>query len=234
MRGPGRALVRAVILAIIKPLFRMKFVHIERIPKEGAVLVVANHLANADPLVVNAAFPRPLHFMGKKELFEVPLLHYVLRFGGCFPVDRGKSDRAAIRHAVNLLTEGIPVGIFPEGTRSITRSLARGNSGVGLLALMSGVPIQPIVVTGTERLPMNGAKGKLAEGVKPPDPGHEGVRVLFGEPFLIPKSIDGRRVTSEEATDIIMIEIARLLPPDYRGVYADALANEQTRRALPA
>jgi len=212
----------------------MRIEHIERVPDDGAVLVVANHLANADPIIVNAAFPRPLHFMAKKEAFDVPIIPFFLRLGGAFPVDRGKADRSAIRRAHNALMSGIPVGIFPEGTRSLNRALAKGHSGVGLLALMSGVPVQPIVVTGTERLPLNGKKRKLAPGVKTPDSGHSGVRVLFGEPFKVPKEINGRRVSSDEATNIIMIEIARLLPSDYRGVYADALANEHTRRALPA
>jgi 1-acyl-sn-glycerol-3-phosphate acyltransferase len=102
-----------------------------------------------------------------------------------------------------------------------------------MLALKSGAPVIPLVVTGSERLPFNGKKGRLQAGANTPAPGHKGVRLLFGEPFVIPRMIDERKISTDEATDIIMVEIARLLPPDYRGVYSDALANETTRRAIP-
>jgi len=101
-----------------------------------------------------------------------------------------------------------------------------------MLALTSGAPIQPVAITGTERLPMNGAKGR-AGGELARDPGHGGCQILFGAPFRIPREIDGRKVSADEATEIMMIEIARLLPPDYRGVYADALSHETVRRAQP-
>lgn len=211
----------------------MKLVHVERVPAVGSMLVVANHIHNADPVLVNAAFPRPLHFMAKKEVFSVPVVKTFLRWGGAFPVDRGKADRNAIRAAQDRLATGIAVGVFPEGTRSLTRSLAKAHSGAGLLALTSGAPVLPMTVTGTERLPFNGSKGKIPGGAPRQDPGHNGVRILFGEPFLVPREIDGRRVSSDEATEIIMIEIARLLPLDYQGVYADTLRNETHRRALP-
>ena len=233
LRGPWRRVVRFLILGILKILLRVKLEHIERVPANGALLVAANHIHNADPLVVNAAFPRPIHFMAKKEAFHVPVLPVFLRWAGAFPVDRGKADRSAIRRAQETLAAGIPIGIFPECTRSVTRALAPAHSGAGLLALMSGAPVMPIVVTGTEKLPLNGAKGKAAANVPGKDPGHKGVRVLFGELFMVPREIDGRKVTSDEATEIIMVEIARLLPPDYRGVYTEALANETVRRAVP-
>jgi 1-acyl-sn-glycerol-3-phosphate acyltransferase len=233
LQGPWRRIVRAILLAILYPLFRLKLEHLDRVPPEGPVLVISNHIHNADPLVVNAAFPRPIHFMAKKEAFHVPLLPVFMRLAGAFPVDRGNADRGAIKVAVETLAAGIPVGIYPEGTRSVTRSLAKAHSGAGLIALMSGVPVMPIVVTGTERLPFNGAKGRLASGAPAQNPGHKGVHVLFGELFTIPRTIDGRRVGSEQATEIMMIEIARLLPPDYRGIYADLLAQETVRRAIP-
>lgn len=233
LRGRPRRIVRGVVLSLFKPLFRLRLEHEERVPKCGGVLVVANHLHNADPILVNAAYPRPLHFMAKKEAFNFAPLRFFLRAGGAFPVDRGKADRAAIRRAQAALAAGIAVGIFPEGTRSVTRSLQKAHSGAGMLALTGGVPVQPVVVTGTERLPLNGSKGRLAENASGPNPGHKGTRILFGEPFLVPREIEGRKVTTDEATEIIMVELARLLPPDYRGAYAEAFERETTRRALP-
>ena len=231
LRGRPRVVIRRMLLTILRIVINMRLVHVERVPRSGAVLVVANHLHNADPALISAAFPRPVHFMAKKEAFHVPVLPWLLRTAGAFPVDRGKADRSAIRRALLVLERGIAVGMFPEGTRSKTRSLQRAHAGAGLIAVTAGVPILPIAITGTERMPLNGAKGKAVASLLTPEPVHEGVRVLFGETFTIPREIDGRRVTAAEATEIIMVEIARLLPSDYRGVYAETLDNELLRRA---
>jgi 1-acyl-sn-glycerol-3-phosphate acyltransferase len=233
LRGRPRSVVRAIALLLFRPLFRLKIERPEIVPKEGALLVVSNHLHNADPILTVAAFPRSIHYMAKKEVFAIPLVNQFVRFLGSFPVDRGKADRQAVRRAEGALQQGIPVGMFPEGTRSVTRSLQPAHAGAGMLALKTGAPILPLVVTGTERLPFNGKKGKLQAAAKMPEPGHKGVRLLFGDPFVIPRFIGDRKISSDEATEIIMIEIARLLPPDYHGVYADALANETERRAEP-
>jgi 1-acyl-sn-glycerol-3-phosphate acyltransferase len=201
----------------------MRLKQIEQVPAAGGVLVVANHVHNADPILLNAAYPRPIHFMAKKEAFDVPVLPWILRWVGAFPVNRGKSDRAAIKRALAALEHGIAVAMFPEGTRSRVFALQQAHPGAGLLALAADVPVQPIAITGTERLPMNGAKGK-ARGELARDPGHSGVQILFGEPLRIPKEIDGKRVTAEQATEMMMVAVARLLPEAYRGVYVERAA----------
>lgn len=224
IRGRPRRILRAFLLFILRFTIKLHLEHVERAPK-GAALVVSNHVHNADPVLTAIAYPEAVHYMAKIEVFRVPVLKNILRWSGAFPVDRGKSDRTAIRRADAALQRGIAVGIYPEGTRSLTLSLAKAHSGVGLLALRNNVPVLPVVVTGTERLPFNGAKGKARTNVKMPDPGHRGVRILFGEPFFIPQQMNGKRTTPDQATELIMIEIARLLPPDYRGVYADRVAD---------
>jgi 1-acyl-sn-glycerol-3-phosphate acyltransferase len=226
--------LRAALLAMLRLVLRLRVEGLDRVPATGPVLVVSNHLHNADPILNVIAFPRPVHYMAKKEAFGFPLFRWVLRWGGAFPVDRGKADRAAIRRAEATLAHGIAIGIFPEGTRSLTRALQPAHAGAGLLALRSGAPVLPMAITGTERLPFNGAKGRVQAQVPLSDPGHRGVRIRFGELFKVPAQLDGRRVTPEEATEIIMVEIARLLPPDYRGVYAERLSAEGgCRRAEP-
>lgn len=233
LRGPLRRAVRRVLLTLIRLPLGFKLSGVEMVPTNEAVLVVSNHLHNADPVLLEIAYPRPLHFMAKKEAFSSPVFRFFLRIGGAFPVDRGRADRSAIKAAQQRLAAGIAVAIYPEGTRSPVRALQQAHGGAGMLAMVSNAPVQPVVITGSEKLPLNGSKGKLAPGMVAPDPGHSGVRILFGEPFRIPREIDGRKVTSDEATEIIMVEIARLLPEGYRGVYADALAREEKRRALP-
>jgi len=232
LRGKPRKVVRALVLALLKVVARLRIERVDRVPMEGPVLVVSNHLHNIDPVLTIAAFPRSVHYMAKKEAYNVPVLKQLMKLVGAFPVDRGKGDRTAIRRAEGALAQGIAVGMFPEGTRSVTRSLQQAHSGAGMMALKSGAPVIPLVITGSERFPFNGKKGKIQPSAKTPEPGHKGIRLLFGEPFVIPRAIADRKITTDEATEIIMVEIARLLPPDYRGVYAEALEKETVRRAV--
>ena len=227
IRGRPRRALRAALLAILRVVLGLRVMHAERAP-EGGVLVVSNHLHNADPVLTAIAYPNPIHYMAKKEVFGIPVIKYILRWAGAFPVDRGKSDRNAIRRAEAALARGIAVGMYPEGTRSVTRALATAHAGVGLLALRNDALVLPVVVTGTERLPFNGAKGRAQASARMPEPGHKGVRILFGEPFRIPREIDGKKVSPDEATERIMVEIARLLPPDYRGIYADRVQSSSS------
>ena len=220
LRGRGFRAVRRVLWLVLGPALRMRVDGLERVPATGPLLVVCNHLHNADPVIVSVAFPRPLHFMAKKELFGVPVIGWLIRKVGAFPVDRGTADRAAIRHAEAALRQGIAVGMFPEGTRSLTGALQRAHPGVGLLALRSGAPVLPMVVTGSERLPLNGAKGRR------PTAGRREVLVQFGDTFAIPRELDGHRVTADQATDMMMAAVARMLPEQYRGVYADSVAGD--------
>jgi 1-acyl-sn-glycerol-3-phosphate acyltransferase len=233
LRGRPRRLVRRVLYMLFWVLIGFRIEHIERAPATGPVILVSNHLHNADPILTEVAFPRSIHYMAKKEVFGIPIVQLIVRWVGAFPVNRGKADRSAIRRANAALHQGIPVGLFPEGTRSPTRALQQAHAGAGLLALTSGAPVLPLAITGTEKLPFNGKRGRIQAHSPMPQSGHRGVRVLFGEPFLIPRQIDGRKLTSDEATEIMMVEIARLLPPDYRGIYADLLDQETTRRAIP-
>ncbi len=214
VHGWPRVVLMAITLAMLRPLLRLRLVGDESAPAEGPLLVVSNHLSNADPLLLEAAFPRPLFFMGKAELFRNPVFRWLLlRFGG-FPVERGTADRAAIRHAVVVLQAGLALGVYPEGGRSHTGALVKGRPGVGLIALQSGAPVLPIAMTGTEYFPVNGEMPPRRPVATP-----RGVTIRFGEPFRIPDRVDGRRVTPEEATWLIMTRVAELLPARYRGVY---------------
>ncbi len=226
LQGRWFLLVRAIFLLVLRPAVGFRVEGLEHVPASGPVLVVCNHLHNADPVLISAAFPRPLHFMAKRELFQVPVVGWLIRRVGAFPVDRGKADRAALRRAEAALQQGIAVGMFPEGTRSVSRSLQRALPGAALVALRTRVPILPLVITGSERLPGNGAKARREAGVVDPAPSHRGIRVRIGQPFHLPSPPAGGRLSSEAAIEVMMAEVARLLPPDYRGVYAEAAEHE--------
>jgi len=211
-------ITRTIILFLTRILLGMRIEGVDRVPRDGGILVIGNHLHNADPLLISIACPRPLHFMAKRELMTVPVIGRIIRLGGTFAVDRGRADRTAIRRAEATLVQGIALGMFPEGTRSPSRQIERALPGAGLIALRGNATIVPVAITGSERLPFNGAKGSQA---RKPDPGHRGVRIVFGEPFRLPSAIDGKRTSPEQAIDLAMRRVAEMLPDAYRGIYRD-------------
>jgi 1-acyl-sn-glycerol-3-phosphate acyltransferase len=234
LRRRTRALIAVPLSAVMRLLFGYRVKGMENIPETGPFILISNHIANADPILTQIALKRNCHFFTKKEAFEVPVIGRFAAWTGGFPVDRGTADRKAIRRGLAALEQGIGVGIYPEGTRSVNFGLQKGFSGAGMIALMSGAPIVPSVITGSERMPGNGKKGKITAGLKQPDPGHKGVLVEYGKPFVIPRELDGRRLRAEEATDMMMMVLARMLPPDYRGVYGERVAAEEAEQRQAA
>ncbi|HEX3722830.1 MAG TPA: lysophospholipid acyltransferase family protein [Nitrolancea sp.] len=207
---------RPFVLAAFRVLIGFRIEGLENVPRKSGALVISNHLHNSDPILLVAAYPRPLLWMAKKEVFGVPFIGWVADSAGAFPVDRGSADRAALRNAERLLREDFLVGVFPEGTRSTSGGLKDVYPGVALIAVKSGVPILPTAIFGSETLPFNGRKGRRRRK------GRLRVTVRIGEPFHLPaKTDDGRRRDMSELTDIMMIQIARLLPEEYRGIYAE-------------
>jgi len=222
MQGPVFVVLRVILLNLCRLLLGMRLVGANHVPRTGPLLVVSNHLHNADPVLVSIACPRPLHFMAKEELLRVPVIGRIIRWGGSFPIARGKADRKAIRMAVARLDQGIAVGMFPEGTRSRTWQMNKALTGAGLVASMGKSQIQPCAITGTEWLPFNGSKGRKKRQRKHVWDIRPHVTIVFGEPFTLPETgEDGKRLTPEQATEIMMQRIAALLPEEYRGHYAN-------------
>jgi 1-acyl-sn-glycerol-3-phosphate acyltransferase len=208
-------------LALYTRLFtRLHVEGTEHIPTKGPVIIVSNHLSMMDILALSVPCKRQEHFMAKIELFQVPIFGWYIHTLGAFPVRRGESDRESLRIAADVLSSGQVLVIFPEGHRSDDHALIPGHSGVALIAMRSGAPIVPVAITGTEHV------SPLRFGLWAPR-----VRVVFGEPFMLPS--EGRRTREdlERGIDQIMRRIAALLPPAYRGVYADPAP---TSTATPA
>lgn len=164
----------------------------ENLPHSGGVVLVANHVSYWDPVVVICAFSRKVHFMAKSELFKIPVIGYVLRIAGSFPVRRDRSDREAIRTAIRLLEEGQVVGVFPEGTRSHSGELLKPHLGAAMLAAKAKVPMIPIALIGTR-----GVIGR--------------VRMLIGTPIVCPESKKTSKADLEKASDLVMDQIAALI-----------------------
>ncbi|MCL5257553.1 MAG: 1-acyl-sn-glycerol-3-phosphate acyltransferase [Chloroflexi bacterium] len=180
-------------------------------PASGAVLVIANHTSNLDPLLVGLAVPRWVRFLSKEEIFHWPVVGELARLFRVIPIDREKKDHRAMRLSLGVLKDGGVLCLFPEGHRSRTGQLLRGQPGAALIAARTGATILPLGIAG-------GREGLLGKPV--PLLGRK-ISVCIGEPFHLPK-VQGRldRETAQQLADEMMMKIAELLPPEKRGVYA--------------
>lgn len=126
----------------------------ENIPKDGAFILVANHISARDPLFLASTVPLriKIRFMAKKELFKNPVMNKICTWLGAFPVDRGAADMSAIHTAMGILKAGEPLGIFPQGTRSKDNSRTPMLSGTSLIALRANAPVIPAYIDGPYRL----------------------------------------------------------------------------------
>lgn len=146
------ALAKGLIWVVFRIFFRLRAEGLQHLPARGPLILAANHSSYLDPPLLGAATPRRVHFMAKRELFDIPVLSQLISRFGAFPVKRGGLDRQAIRHALELLAQGSVIGLFPEGTRGKEDGLLPGQQGVAMLATRTGAPIVPVGLIGTRRL----------------------------------------------------------------------------------
>lgn len=182
---------KALCTAVLKPFYRIKVIGQENFPKDQGVLLCTNHIDNLDPPVVGLTAPRPVHFMAKEELFQLPMLKSILPNVNAFPVKRGLSDRQAIRKALELLRSGQVVGMFPEGTRSKTGEIGKGLTGAGFFALKGDALVMPCAIIGPYRP-------------------FKQLKVVYGEPIDMTPYRE-RKASAEEATEVIMTAIQKLI-----------------------
>lgn len=152
--------LRATVARVLPVIYRTRFSGTENIP-QGPAILASNHTSYLDPVLLWCGAPRPVHFMAKAELWEIPVLGWAIDKLLAFPVKRGAPDRTAIARASSLLEAGELVGIFPEGTRTRTPDsdeLGEANEGAAFLALRTGTPVLPVGISGTERVLPPGAK----------------------------------------------------------------------------
>ena len=142
----------------LRPLFQLVFPHKthgrENVPAEGGFVLCINHISAFDPIHVAACLPykRQVRYMAKKELWNIKLLKLMLNELKCIPVDRGNADLSAVRTAMQVVKEGHPLGIFPQGTRSKNNQPTPFLGGASMIALRAGVPVIPCYIDGPYRL----------------------------------------------------------------------------------
>lgn len=167
MRFAFRFLQFAIQL-YLRLLFRIQVQGREHIPRQGKLILAANHVSGYDPFVIGSLVPRGLYFLAKRELFRNPLLGAVLRvLLHAVPVDRRDIGHTTVRRINELLAAGEAILLFPEGTRSRSGQIGEGKAGVGMLAVANRADIVPVRVDG-----LHEARGSLWR--------RRHIRVVFG------------------------------------------------------
>ncbi len=215
-----RRVLQALARGLVRLLARVEARGLEHIPRQGPLVLTVNHLGDADALVVLAHLPWQPEVLAAMELYDILPIRWLLNLYGAIWVHRGRPDRRALRAALQALAEGRVVALAPEGRQSVTRSLEEGTEGAAFLALKAGAPVLPVALTGTEDEHVFGHLKRLRR---------PRVSVTFGPPFSLndlPASGPRFRAALQEGTERIMLAIARLLPPRYRGVYREKVEEE--------
>jgi 1-acyl-sn-glycerol-3-phosphate acyltransferase len=152
-RGVGWTYTLARIVLTIPTIliFRLRAIGLENVPKEGPLVLAPNHFSQMDHFFIGVYLRRKIRFMAKSQLFGPPVLTYIYKHGGVFPVRRGHHDEEAMETARLLLDQGEMLLVYAEGGRSRSQRLGEPKPGVGRIALESGAPIVPVALHGSER-----------------------------------------------------------------------------------
>ena len=189
-------LFRILLKIVFNGFMRVKVIDRDKLPKEGAVILTANHVGMLDMFMIGYRIPRLVHWMAKEELFHVKLLAPLIRKLGAFPIARGKGDTAAVEFAINTVKSGQALILFPEGTRSKTGELLKLKSGMIVIAAQSKGTIIPTTIV---------FEGKLHFRSR--------VTIRYGKPIsceeLNLKGID--RESLKQARDLVTSRMQELL-----------------------
>jgi 1-acyl-sn-glycerol-3-phosphate acyltransferase len=135
--------------ALFQLYFRWRVYNVERVPLEGPVILASNHASYLDPPLVGAGLRRHINYLAREDLFQVPVMGWVLRQWQVVPVDRDGGGAAGLRRILDRLLAGGAIILFPEGTRTRDGKLQPARSGIGLTVIKSSAPVVPVRVFGT-------------------------------------------------------------------------------------
>ncbi len=176
-------LVRGLLWVTLQTLFQTIFCFwlgyrakgYERLEKEEGAMVLANHQSFLDPLLVGLPFRRPVSFLARENLFNVPVVGWVLKNTHVMPINQEAASTASLRQTISKLQHGFLVGIFPEGTRTLTGELGEVKPGFAAIIRRAKRPIYPVGIAGAyQALPYGGWFLKPTR-----------VRVVFGDPITV-------------------------------------------------
>ncbi len=192
-------------------------------PAHGPLIIISNHTGQIEaPLLYAHLQPRQIIGWAKAETWDNWFLRWIFNTWKMIPVHRGEADMNALKEALRALENGLIFGIAPEGTRNYNGKLRRAMPGAVIVALRSGAPIIPIAHWGGENFMKNFKSFKRTD-----------FHIRVGEPFKL--NVEGRKAPAElrqEIVDEMMVQIARLMPEEYRGEYAD-MCKAPTKFIIP-
>jgi len=213
--APRYNLGQKLAIAFFRPLFNL-FVDVQvegldNIPSTGPAILMINHVAFLDPVMLIACIRRRIVPMSKMENLELPGVNLLIRLWGAINVRRGEVDRQALRQAIEALKAGHLLLMAPEGTRSKTGVLQDPHDGVAYVATRTNALVIPVGIVGTPEIAKNWKRFRRTT-----------VRVTFGRPFYFETA--GARAGREalsQMTREAMYQLAAVLPPQQRGRFAD-------------
>ncbi|OWZ82942.1 lysophospholipid acyltransferase family protein [Natranaerobius trueperi] len=140
-------ILRGLFRLLFKTIYPIKIEGYENLPNEGPAILCSNHISLFDPILLGCISEPHVTFMAKEELFNIPVIGYIIKKLGAIPVKRGQADRKALKTSLDELIAGNIFGMFPEGTRkqNSNNKLLRG---VGFIAAKSKAPVVPITIKG--------------------------------------------------------------------------------------
>jgi 1-acyl-sn-glycerol-3-phosphate acyltransferase len=210
-RRAFRIFAHGLLKLIAKIFLNVSSEGLENFPQKGPLLIVINHLGDADAPSIISVLPFPPDALAEIELFELPILGKLMDWYGVIWLHRGRADTRAIRAALDGFAEGRTIIIAPEGRYSLTGALEEGTGGAAFLAYKSGAMILPIAVTGTENENVYGHIKKFRRAR---------VHVKVGKMFKMADQAEGRQEAVDLGTRQIMQALAGLLPEKYQGAYS--------------
>jgi 1-acyl-sn-glycerol-3-phosphate acyltransferase len=159
--------------------FRGRVYGAENVPKTGPLVVVSNHASDFDPPLLSCCVGRPVAYMAKEELFQVPVLKQAIALYGAYPVKRGSADRSALRAAMGFLEQNWAAGVFLTGTRTPDGKIADPKLGAAWLAAKAQAPLLPVSLWGTHAIFRKGSATprsvpltiRIGEVIPPPQAG---------------------------------------------------------------
>lgn len=219
---------------ILGPLLRLIFRPwvrgMENIPTNGAAILASNHLSFSDSIFLPLQSRRPVVFLAKSEYFtgkgvKGALTRWFFKATGQLPIDRsgGKASEASLNTGLSVLSQGLVLGIYPEGTRSPDGKLYRGRTGIARMALESKVPVIPVAMIDTEKVQPIGKRL----------PRIRRVGIVVGQPLDFSRfdGMEGDRIVLRAVTDEIMYELAKLSGQEYVDSYASSVKEKRAKLA---
>jgi 1-acyl-sn-glycerol-3-phosphate acyltransferase len=199
-RGVGWTYTFARIILTLPTalLWRVRAIGVENVPKGGPLVLAPNHFSQMDHFFVGVYLRRKIRFMAKSQLFGPPVLTYIYKHGGVFPVRRGHHDEEAFETARQLVAQNEMLLVYAEGGRMRSQQLGEPKSGIGRIALESGAPIVPVAIKGSER-------ARQWKHLRFPQ-----VTVQFGEPLTFPVEESPARGRQLQVATEIFVQVREI------------------------